>query len=183
MALNKRPRIFLIVLGALLLFGYIGLRLMTKNTKRHSPEATVRYAEAGLEMQVNYCRPYKKGRQIFGGLVPYDQVWRTGANEATTFSTNKAIRFGGTTIEPGTYTLWTVPGPDQWKVVLNSKRYGWGVTWGGEASRQAEHDAAKVTVPVLVQEPGLEQFTIAFQEAPLALTLAWDQVRVEVPIE
>ncbi len=183
MALNKRPRIFLIVLGSLLLFGYIGLQMMQKNTKRHSPEATARYAEGGMEMQVKYCRPYKKGRQIFGGLVPYDQVWRTGANEATTFTTTQAIRFGGTPVEPGTYTLWTIPGPENWQVILNSKRYGWGVTWGGEASRDAQHDVAKVSVPVQVQEPGLEQFTIDFRKAPLALTLAWDQVHVEVPIE
>ncbi len=183
MPVNKRRRNVLIAIGAVLVLGYIGLQVMQQRTKRHSPEATVRHAAAGLSMEVTYSRPSKKGRTIFGGLVPYDRVWRTGANEATLFTTDRAITFGGVAVAPGTYTLWTIPGRDRWQVVLNGKRYGWGVTWGGEASRQAEHDVAVAAVPVMPQEPALEQFTITFRDDPLALVMAWDQVRVEVPIE
>jgi hypothetical protein len=175
-------RILLFIAGALLILGYIGLRVMKKQTKRHSPADTVTVVQGDLVMSVKYCRPFRKGRNIFGELVPYDQVWRTGANEATTFTTNATISFGGTEVDPGTYTLWSIPTPTEWKVILNEKRYGWGVTWGGEASRQANFDVAKVAVPVQVPGERAEQFTIRFREDPLALVLHWDDVLVEVPI-
>lgn len=178
----KFLRILLIVLGALLLIGFIGLRVMQSQTKQHSPEDTVTLQADGLGLEVRYCRPYRKGRTIFGGLVPYDEVWRTGANEATTFSTTTAIDFGGTRVEPGTYTLWTIPGQQQWKVILNSKQYGWGVTWGGVASREPQFDVATVTVPVQVPVEAIEQFTIRFRNSPLAMVLEWDAVMVEVPL-
>ena len=182
MTIGKRPRIILIVIGAILILGYIGLQVMQQRTKRHSPQETVSHGQDDQYIAVKYCRPYKKGREIFGGLVPYDQVWRTGANEATIFTTARAIQFGGTTVAPGTYTLWTIPGEAQWQVILNSKRYGWGVTWGGVASREAEFDVAQANVPVRPQVPIMEQFTIRFQDAPLRMVLVWDDVRVEVPI-
>lgn len=181
--MSKLVRILLILLGALLILGFIGLRFMKKQTKRHSPMEKVTLVHHDIELEVNYCRPFKKGRPIFGGLVPYDQVWRTGANEATTFGTNADIQFGDTPLKAGTYTLWTIPGPEEWKVILNGKRYAWGVKWGGEASREPEHDVAKVTVPVEAQVPPLEQFTISLQDEPFALVLAWDRTRVTVPLD
>ena len=178
----KLLRILLIVLGALLLIGFIGLQVMKDRTKQHSPEETVIMRTDALDLEVKYCRPFKKGRQVFGGLVPYGEVWRTGANEATTFRTGHELDFDGTRVPAGTYTLWTIPGPKEWKVILNSKRYGWGVTWGGVASREAEHDVAVATVPVQVPAAPIEQFTIRFTKAPLGMVLEWDDVMVEVPL-
>lgn len=180
--MNRALRIFLIILGSVLILGFIGLQVMRKNTKRHSPQETVSLTTGGIGLEVTYCRPYKKGRRIFGGLVPYGEVWRTGANEATTFSCSDDIFFGGTRVKAGTYTLWTIPGPDEWEVVLNGKRYGWGVKWGGGASRDPGHDVANVTLPVQHPASPVEQFTIRFTEPPLALVLEWDDVMVEVPL-
>jgi len=180
--MSKLLRILLIILGALLLIGFIGMRVMKDRTKQHSPEESVTLVAEGIELEVKYCRPYKKGRTIFGGLVPHGEVWRTGANEPTTFRTAQPIEFGGTRVEPGTYTLWTIPGPTEWKVILNSKRYGWGVTWGGVASREAEHDVAVVTVPLQMPFEVIEQFTIRFTESPLGMVLEWDDVMVTVPL-
>jgi hypothetical protein len=180
--MSKLVRILLIVIGALLILGFIGIRVMKKQTKKHSPSAKVELVKGDLALSVTYCRPYKRGRPIFGVLVPYGEVWRTGANEATTFSTSATIQFGDTPVEPGTYTLWTIPGETEWKVILNSKRYGWGVTWGGEASREAQHDVAQVVVPVEAIERPVEQFTIRLTDAPLAMVLEWDRTRVSVPL-
>ena len=77
----------------------------------------------------------KKGREIFGGLVPYNEVWRTGANEATTLTVNKDIKFGDQRLPAGTYSLWTIPQQTQWTVILNSEIPGWGVSWGAKAAR------------------------------------------------
>ncbi|HSM62951.1 MAG TPA: DUF2911 domain-containing protein, partial [Gillisia sp.] len=97
-----------IIVGGVLLWRYA--------TKARSPEDTSVYSEGTLEMEVVYNRPNKKGRVIFGELVPYGEVWRTGANEATTFSTNKNIFVDGSELKEGTYTLWTIPEKDSWKV-------------------------------------------------------------------
>ncbi len=180
--MSKALRIFLIVVGAILILGFIGMQVMTTQTKKHSPEEVETLVLDDLELEVKYSRPYKKGRKIFGGLVPYGEVWRTGANEATTFTTNAEIDFGGTRVGPGTYTLWTIPGPNEWKVILNDKRYGWGVSWGGLASREAEHDVATAVVPTGVVVENVEQFTIQFSGSPMELVLSWDDVMVSVPL-
>ena len=173
---------FLIIIGSLLILGFAGFKYMQYNTKKASPEETVVYSQGGLNMEVFYNRPGKKGREIFGGLVPYDKVWRTGANEATTFTTNKDLTIGGKVLPAGKYTLWTIPGPEQWTVIFNKKMYPWGVDWNTNASREAAEDAVRVEVPVEHVNKVTELFSIAFQPEPLALTLTWDQVRVAVPM-
>lgn len=172
----------LISLGILAVLAFAGYHYMRSQTKKASPEAVAVYSQNDLTLEVRYCQPAKKGRDIFGGLLPYGEVWRTGANEATTLSTNKAINFGGTEVKAGTYTLWSIPGPDSWSVILNDKQYGWGVAWGGVASREAANDVAMVRVPAGMPVTPQELFTIRFQEEPLALVLEWDDVMVAVPI-
>ncbi len=180
--MSKPLRILLIVIASILILGFIAVRVMTKQTKKHSPAETVTLIQGEAEMEVSYSRPYKKGRRIFGSLVPYGEVWRTGANEATLFTTDRDITFAGQPVEAGTYTLWTIPNEQEWKVILNNKRYGWGVTWGGVASREAEHDVATAVVPVQRPAGPVEQFTIRFNEQPLEMVLEWDDVMVAVPI-
>ncbi len=180
--MSRSIRWLLFILAAIAVIGYMGFRHLQSQTKMASPEAVAAFTQNELHLEVRYCRPYKKDREIFGGLVPYGEVWRTGANEATTFTSNKDFTFGGTAVKAGTYTLWTVPGPDNWTVILNEKRYGWGVGWGGVASRDQAHDVASASVPVTRTKEALEQFTIRFQEDPAALVLEWDDVMVAVPI-
>lgn len=176
-------RILIIVTSLAVIF--IGLfKFMQMQTKKASPEATVNYKKDGKDLSVFYCRPSKRDREIFGGLVPYGKVWRTGANEATTFTTATDIKIAGQTLSAGTYTLWTIPEKESWTVIFNKKQYGWGISFGGEASREPAADVINLSVPIeKINEPE-EIFTIAFDDlSDLKLVLTWDQTRVSVPIQ
>lgn len=169
--------IFLVVIIA----AYYTLNIKTKS---YSPEDTVVFQKDDLELEVFYNRPYKKNREIFGGLVPYNEVWRTGANEATTFETNKDLLVDGSLLPAGKYTLWTIPGEESWKVIFNSEMYPWGITLDKVASRLPQYDVLTLEVPVNPLYNSLEQFTIYFEEANdfILMILAWDQVAIHVPI-
>jgi hypothetical protein len=150
-----------------------------------SPKDTVEFKLNDLELEVFYNRPSKRGREIFGGLVAYDKVWRTGANEATTFETNQGLKIGNDSLPAGKYTLWTVPNENSWQVMFNSKQYPWGVNDAMQAMREPEFDVLEIEVPVMEIENIVEQFTIAFDNSTdnLSLTMAWDNVIVVVPLK
>jgi Protein of unknown function (DUF2911) len=180
--MNKILKRILIIVGILVVALFIAFKFMQMNTKKASPEATVNYAENGLNLTVFYNKPSKKGREIFGGIVPYGQVWRTGANEATTFTSNKDLTIGGKVLPAGKYTLWTIPEKDSWTVIFNNKQYMWGVNQNG-ASREADGDVINVVVPVQKMENSMEQFDISIVDKPmLSLVLAWDKTKVSVPM-
>lgn len=182
--MNKFLKWTLLVVGALFVLGFVGLRIMKHQTKKASPEATVAYHQNGLDLDVFYNRPYKKGRQIFGGLVPYGTVWRTGANEATTFTTGQDLTIGGQPLPAGKYTLWTIPGESEWKVIFNKKMYSWGVDFNRNASRDPSFDALVTSVPVAPTAAEVEQFTISFADAPApTLVLEWDRTHIAVPLK
>lgn len=170
----------IVALGAVvaILVGY-------KFTKSHSPEEVVPFEEGNLEIAVSYNRPFKKGRQIFGALVPYGKTWRTGANEPTTFETNQDLKIGGMVLKKGRYSLWTVPNETSWQVVFNSSVPNWGidVMKNGQAARDENADALVIEVPVMQTEKEFEQFTISIEKADeaLELVLAWDKTLVAVP--
>lgn len=171
----------LILIGVIMVFYFI----FKTNTKSYSPEDTVTYKQDDLTLEVFYNRPYKKDRQIFGGLVPYGEVWRTGANEATTFSTSEDILVDGSLLSAGTYTLWTIPMENSWKVIFNSEMYPWGITPDGLPSRKAEFDVLVIEIPTKHLGEPLEQFTIDFSESYdfIQMNLAWDRTLVSVPIK
>lgn len=174
---------FYILAGfALLLF--IGFKVLQLQTKKYSPEDTVIYESGGNELTVFYNRPYKKERVIFGNLVPFGEVWRTGANEATTFSTKKRISFGGRPLASGEYTLWTIPGEEEWQVIINKKQYSWGISGSGTASRDPAADVLQIAAPVKHTQTVTEQFTIDFtgKGKRADMILRWDDVRIVVPI-
>jgi hypothetical protein len=182
--MNKKIKWVLIILVSLALLIGLVFKFMQYETKKASPEANVSYTKDGKDLSVFYCRPYKKSRVIFGLLVPYNKVWRTGANEATTFSTATEIEIGGKKLPAGKYTLWTIPGKEGWTIIFNKKQYGWGISYGGEASREAEYDALEIRVPVQHIPETKEQFTISFDDTDdLQMLLEWDQTRVAVPIK
>src|SRR5688500_3852764 len=112
---------FLIVAGVavalLIILGFVAKFFVKQHDKSFSPEEEVSFKADDLNIQVFYNRPFKKGRDIFGSLVPYSKVWRTGANEATTFQTNKDLLIEGKTLRRGKYTLWTIPGEGSWKII------------------------------------------------------------------
>ncbi len=153
--------------------------------KRLSPKDTVEFKLNDLKLKVFYNRPSKRNREIFGGLVPYDKVWRTGANEATTFETNKALKIGNDSLPVGEYTLWTIPNPDSWRVIFNSKQYPWGVNDAMIPMREAKFDVIDIEIPVESIPDIVEQFTIAFDNSTdnLSLTLAWDTIKIVIPLK
>lgn len=153
--------------------------------KRLSPKDTVRFELNDLKLKVFYNRPFKKGRVIFGGLVPFNQVWRTGANEATTFETNKPLLIKGMPLAAGKYTLWTVPKDSTWTIIFNSKQYSWGVNSEMKPMWDPNYDVADIEVPVEKLNSAVEQFTIAFDNSTdsLSLTMAWDDVKITVPLK
>lgn len=152
---------------------------------RLSPKDTVKFELNDLELKVFYNRPSKKNRVIFGALVPFDKVWRTGANEATTFETNKPLEVKGMPLPAGKYTLWTVPKDSVWTVIFNTKQYSWGVDSEMKPMWDPNYDALSIEVPVRHLKKPVEQFTIAFDNSTddLFLTMAWDVVKVSVPLK
>jgi len=177
----------LIVVAALaLLFVFIGMPYLKEQTKKHSPEKTTTYAKNGMDLSVNYSSPSKKERIIFGELVPFDVVWRTGANEPTTFTTASDIRIIDKKLPAGTYSLWTKPNKESWSVIFNKNIPEWGVTilsGGRKTTRELEQDVVKVEVPVDNLSQSVESFTIDFEEGDqLYLSLFWDTTKVKVPI-
>jgi hypothetical protein len=155
-----------------------------KKTKSFSPEDEVVYQQDDIRLKVYYNRPSKKGREIFGNLVPYDKVWRTGANEATTFETNKDLTIEGKKLKAGKYSVWTIPGKDTWVFIFNTEYGQWGINSNGEANRQPAKDVLKVSVPAVEQDKIFEQFTISFEKSgkEIEMVLAWDKTVVSLPI-
>lgn len=166
-----------IVLGAI--YGY-------NKTKSHSPESTTTFQEGELKIDISYNRPFKKGRVIFGGLVPFGKTWRTGANEASVFMTNKDLKVGGEILKAGKYSFWTVPNQQSWTIVFNSWIPGWGidVMKNGEAARELKYDVLVFDVPAMTTEKEFEQFTMSVEKADdmLELFIAWDKTVVVVPL-
>ena len=174
----KRLLIFLSIIA-------IGLIVYSLITQRASPKDTVKFELNDLKLKVVYNRPSKKGREIFGGLVPLNQVWRTGANEATTFETNMPLEISDVSLPAGKYTLWTVPKDSVWKVIFNSKQYPWGVDPQMRPMWDPNYDVVDIEVPIQELDKTVEQFTISFENSTgdLALTMAWDDVKISVPME
>lgn len=170
----------LIILSALLLVvvgGYILFRVNFKNTKKASPEQTVTYQENGADISIFYCRPSKKGREIFGGLLPYGQWWRTGANEPTTITTSKDLIFNGQTLKAGKYHIVTIPEQNEWTIVFNSDIPFWGTQYN------PDKDVLRMKVPVQSLPSVVEMFTIAFEkeDGQDVIALTWDQTKITVP--
>lgn len=177
----------LIVLAALaLLFYFVAMPYLKEQTKKNSPQKTVVYTENGMDLTLKYSSPFKKGRVIFGELVPYDTIWRTGANEPTTFTTNSKIYVIDKELPAGTYSLWSIPGKESWQVIFNKNVPEWGVTLisgGKETTRKAEEDIVNVEVPVINLEDTVESLTMGFEDAgQLYLSLEWDKTKVSIPI-
>lgn len=185
--MNKFLKRLLIVLAivcvGLFLYSYFVEDIFSK--QRLSPKDVVKFELNDTKLEVSYNRPLKKGREVFGALVPYDKVWRTGANEATVFSSNKNLIIDGVLVPKGKYTLWTIPNDSVWKVFFNTKQYPWGVDEHMQPMRQPEYDLSEIDVPVSHINDVVEQFTIAFDNSTdkLKMTMAWDQTKIEIPIK
>ena len=149
-------------------------------SKRPSPPGTTEVTLKGKKITIDYSRPSLKGRKVGQELAPYGKVWRTGANEATTLTTEIDLNIGGTKVPAGKYTLWTLPSEGTWKLIINKQTGQWGTRYD-ESQDLARVDMKKSPLPQTV-----EQFTISFDkkgENLADLNLDWENTRVSVPVK
>jgi hypothetical protein len=142
---------------------------------RPSPNATVSQRVGVTDVSITYCRPSVRGRVIWGGLVPYDQVWRTGANEATTISFGDPVTIEGSTLPAGTYALFTIPTKDEWTVIFNKDAKQWGAFGYKEAD-----DALRIKVKPQPAEFA-EVMTFSFPAVTsdsATIALNWEKLQV-----
>jgi hypothetical protein len=116
------------------------------NKKPASPAEVAKGVVNGATVAINYSSPSVKGRKIWGELVPYNAVWRAGANEATTFETSKALTIQGKTLKAGKYSLYATPGESEWRIIFNSEVGQWGTKRTGETTDDASKDVLTATV-------------------------------------
>ncbi|MGI9174214.1 MAG: DUF2911 domain-containing protein [Rhodothermales bacterium] len=131
-------------------------------------------------VKVVYGSPRMREREIFGDLVPYGELWRTGANEATELTTTGDLDVNGQTLPAGTYAVFTIPGEEMWTVVFNSA-----LGQLGAADYDESKDVLRVEVPVMETEKPYEGFTIMFEDTAegKALAMAWDDTKVALPVQ
>lgn len=178
---NKK---LVVIIGAVILVvgGYIAYRVISSRSL--SPAETVTYSYGGLDLKVIYCRPFKRGRVIFGemnegALVPNGKYWRLGANSATEISLNKDVMVAGKLLKAGSYRMYAVPGQKAWEIAFNTELGKWGFDEPDYAK-----DILKVEVPLAKVDPAIEQFTISFSSnnAVVIMNLDWDNAHLSVPI-
>jgi len=129
-------------------------------------------------IEISYGQPSKRGRVIFGEVVPYGEVWRTGANEATEITFKKDAMFGGQPVKAGTYTLFTIPNKTEWTVILNKQLKQWGAY---DYEKIKDKNVLEVKVPVRSLTAVQEKLTIAAK--PDTVKLEWDQTGISVPVK
>jgi len=143
-----------------------------------SPPGTTSVKIGAATITIDYSRPSIRARKIMGGLVPYDKVWRTGANAATTLKTDAALSVGGVLVPAGTYTIYSWPGEKAWKLIINKQTGQWGTQY------DEKQDLARVDLKVESLPAAVEVFTITLAAAGAnagTLTLEWETTKLSVP--
>jgi hypothetical protein len=146
---------------------------------RISPPARATVTLNGKEISIAYSRPSMRARKIMGGLVPYGEVWRTGANEATTFKTAANLLMGGVTVPAGTYTLYSLPTESGWKLIVNKQTGQWGTDY------DPRQDLARIDLVSSMLKAPVETFTIAFDKKSASgaeLVLTWELTKLTLPV-
>jgi len=147
-------------------------------SKRPSPPASTQCSFSdGRTISVDYSSPRMNGRKIFGGLVPYGEIWRTGANEATTFVTTSDLTVEGKDVPAGSYTIFTVPGQDKWTLIINKHTGEWGIPYHYESE-----ELARVPMTISTTSAPVENFTISFGQggSSCTLQLTWEKTQASV---
>jgi hypothetical protein len=144
-----------------------------------SPHETTKGTIDGATISIEYGRPSVRGRKIMGELVPYGKVWRTGADEATTLTTDKAIQIGGASLPAGKYTLYTLPGASDWQLIVNKQTGQWGTVY------DEKQDLARTPLKKSAPSAPVEQLTISIDKNPAGggvLKIAWENTELTAPI-
>jgi hypothetical protein len=161
----------------LLIFALLASTSSIVSAQEKKP-ASPRITAEGKNVKVAYGQPSKKGRVIFGELVPFGQVWRLGANEATEITFAKDGSFGGKSVKAGTYTLYAIPEKAEWTFVLNSSLKQWGAY---KYDSIKVNNVVEVKAPVAKTSAPVEKLTITLPANKLVVE--WDQTHVEVPVK
>jgi hypothetical protein len=140
-----------------------------------SPPATATGKIGDANVTINYSSPSVKSRKIWGELVSYDKAWRAGADKATILETDKDLQLEGQTLKAGKYSLFAVPGQQEWKLILNSKTGQWGIKRGGEANRDPANDVLTLAVK---PEKSLMTEKLTYEVGNDAIILKWENLQV-----
>lgn len=163
------------MLKKLLLFAFVLSLCSCGNEKRASPPESVSGNLNGVQIQIDYGAPSVRGRKIFGDLVPFDKIWRTGANENTIIQLKSDAIIGGSLLKAGSYGLFTTPGEQEWKVHFNEDSEAWGAY-----AYSPEKDVAVVKVkPTRLDEL---QEKMRFRIASGSVFLEWENTRIAIPV-
>jgi Protein of unknown function (DUF2911) len=177
----RRPIILATTLTAALAVAAIIVLAQQDKASRPSPPAKAACKlQGGKSITIDYSSPRAKGRKIFGGLVPYGEIWRAGANEATTFVVGSDVTAGGKAVPAGSYTLFAIPAEDKWTLVISKKTGEWGTAYPG-----ADNDLARIDMKVSKLSAPVENFTIALDPAGTGCTLKmeWETTEASVDIK
>ena len=148
---------------------------------RKSPIVISSITHGDTYVKIVYGQPYKRGRDIFGGLEPFGEVWRTGANEATEITLTNDVYLDGNRVEAGTYSLFSIPEPNEWTIILNNQLGQWGAF-----NYDRNYDYLRFQRPVIETEEVVEALIITFEESDdydSLLIISWNDTRVEIPVE
>ncbi|MDT0642406.1 DUF2911 domain-containing protein [Zunongwangia sp. F363] len=182
-------KIFVVALGIMLCTGISNLQAQNDNSETPnfskldaSPMDLALYRNQENEpmARIIYSRPQKREREVFGKLVPYGEVWRTGANEATELTLYEDMKVAGETVPKGTYTLYTIPEEKEWTVILNKKTHTWGAY-----EYASEEDFVRINVPVRKAPNNIEALSMAFEQVEdgANLLIGWDDRYIKVPFK
>jgi len=138
-----------------------------------SPPQQAKYTTNGKTITIDYSAPSKRGRVIFGGLVPYDKVWRTGANAATTLTTDVDLMIGSLHVPAGKYSLFTIPGEKEWTLIVNKQTGMWGTRY------DESQDLGRVKMKVSTVNEPVEMFAIGIGPT---LSFTWDTTKAWIPV-
>lgn len=165
---------FVLTLAAVLMYSLVWAQ------EKASPSATAKGKSGGATITISYSSPSVKGRKIWGDLVPYDRAWRAGANEATIFETDQAIKVEGMPLPAGKYSLFAIPGEKEWTIILNSETGQWGIKRGGKAN----YDPSKNVVSVKVKpKSGKMTERLTYDITAPGFVLRWEKLEVPVTVK
>jgi len=146
-----------------------------------SPACTLKQHVGLTDIEIDYSRPGVKGRDIFGGLIPYDKVWRTGANQATKVIFSTPVKLNGTEIPAGTYAFLTIPGKDEWTIIINKGAEQWGAYKYDEKA-----DIARIKATPVKLDRSIETFAIDIDDIKddsSVIDLVWDKTKVPIKVK
>jgi len=180
--MNSKTLLFALVFaGGLVFASRLSAQTPGVNFPAASPACTLKQRVGLTDIEIVYSRPGVKNRAIFGGIVPYGQVWRTGANQATKVTFSTPVKLEGTDIPAGTYALFTIPGEKEWTIIINKGATQWGAFQYNE-----KDDVARFKVTPVMPAETIETFTIEFnriRDESAVLNLVWEKTVVPIHLD